>query len=112
MRLDEELACLVGEHGCAYHVCLGVHAVHFLAVEVGGVTCFQRCHLYFGGPYVLSCLVQMPLCSLDCLRVVLLDIAFSQNWPAHIVSRFDGFEPSPFDRVSTDGVHPFDGLLH
>jgi hypothetical protein len=40
-----------------------------------------------------------------------LDIAFSQHWPAHVVSWLDGFEPSRFDRVSTDGMHPFDGLL-
>ncbi len=47
----------------------------------------------------------------DCLRVVLLDIAFSQHRPAHVVAHFDGFAPSQFDWVSTDGVHPFDGLL-
>ncbi len=60
---------------------------------------------------VLSCLVQMPLYSFDCLGVVLLDVAFSQHQPAHVVSRFDGFEPSRFDWVSTDGMHPYDGLL-
>ncbi len=37
---DRELACLVEEHGFAYHVRLGVHIVHLLAVEVGGVACF------------------------------------------------------------------------
>ncbi len=110
-RSGGELACLVGEHGFVYHVHLGVHIAHLLAMEVGGVTCFQWCRLIFGGLYVLSCLVQMPLCSFDCLRIVFLDVAFSQHRPAHIVSRFDGFEPSQFDRVSTDGVHRFDGLL-
>jgi hypothetical protein len=110
-RSDGELACLVGEHGFVYHVCLGVHIVYLLAVEVGGVACFQRHHLNFGGLYVLSCLVKMPLCGLDCLGIVLLDIAFCQHRPAHIVSHFDGFEPSRFDQVSTDSVHPFDGLL-
>jgi hypothetical protein len=38
-------------------------------------------------------LVQMPLCSFNCLGIVLLDIAFSQHWPSHLVSHFDGFEP-------------------
>ena len=80
-------------------------------MEVRGVACFQRCHLNLGGLHVLSCLVQMPLCSFYCLRVVFLDISFGQHQPAHVVSCFDGFEPSLFDRVSTDGVHPFDGLL-
>jgi hypothetical protein len=94
MRSDGELACLVGEHGFAHHVRLGVHIVYLLAMEVGGVACFQQCHLNFGGLYILSCLVQMPLCGFDCLGIVLLDVAFSQNWPAQVVSRFDGFEPS------------------
>ncbi len=53
-RLDGELACLVGEHGFAYHVHLGVHVADLLAMEVGGVACFQQCCLNFGGPYVLS----------------------------------------------------------
>jgi hypothetical protein len=110
-RLDGELACLVREHDFAYHVRLGVHVVHLLIMEVGGVTCFQLCRLNIGGPYILSCLVQMPLCSVDCLGVVLLDVAFSQHQPAHVVSHFDGFEPSRFDRVSTDGMNPFDDLL-
>ncbi len=56
-RSDEELTCLVGEHGFVYHVRLGVHIVYLCAVEVGGVTCFQRCSLNFGGPYIFSCLV-------------------------------------------------------
>jgi hypothetical protein len=98
-RLDGELACLVGEHGFAYHVRLGVHVLHLLAVEVGGVPCFQCGRLNFVGPYGLSCLVQMPLCSFDCLGVVLLDVAFGQHRPAHVVSCFDGFELSQFDQV-------------
>jgi hypothetical protein len=92
-RLDGELACLVGKHGFLCHVRLGVHIAYFLAVEVGGVECFQQCCLHFGGPYVLSCLVQMPLCGFDHLGIVLLDIAFSQHPPSHLVSRVDGFEP-------------------
>jgi hypothetical protein len=110
-KLDGELACLVGEHGFAYHVHLGVHIAYLLAVEVRSATCFQRCCLNFGGPYILSCLVQMPLCGFDCLGIVLLDVAFCQQRPADVVSCFDGFEPSQFDQVSTDGMHPFDGLL-
>ncbi len=51
------------------------------------------------------------LLQFDCFGVVLLVVAFSQHQPAHIVAHFDGFEPSQFDLVSTDGVHPFDGLL-
>ena len=36
-RSGGELACLVGEHGFAYHVHLGVHIMHFLAMDVGGI---------------------------------------------------------------------------
>jgi hypothetical protein len=32
-RLGGKLACLVGEHGFVYHVRLGVHVAHFLAME-------------------------------------------------------------------------------
>jgi hypothetical protein len=38
-RLDRELADLIGKHGFAYHVRLGVHIVYLLAVEVGGIAC-------------------------------------------------------------------------
>ncbi len=41
-----------------------------------------------------SLLIQMSLCSFNCLGLVLLDAVFSQHQPAHIVARFDGFEPS------------------
>ncbi len=110
-RLDGVLACLVGEHGFAYHERLGVHIANLLAVEMGGVACFQRCCLNFGGLYIHSCLVQVPLCSFGSFGIVLLDIVFYQYWPSYVVSCFDGFEPSQFEPVSTDGVHPFDGLL-
>ncbi len=93
-RLNRELACLVREYGFAYHVHLGLHIANLLAVEVGGVACFQQCCLNFGGPYVLSCLVQVPLCSFGSFRIVLLDIAFCQHWPSYVVSYFDGFESS------------------
>ncbi len=92
-RLDGELACLVRKRGFSCHVRLGVHIAYFLAMEVGGVTCFQRCCLHFGGLFILFCLVQMPLCSFDCLGIVFLDVAFSQHWPSHVVFHFDGFEP-------------------
>ncbi len=92
--LDGELACLVREHGFVYHVHLGVHIENLLAMEKGGVACFQRCCLNFGGPYILSCLVQVPLCSFSSFGIVLLDIAFCQRWPSYVVFRFDGFEPS------------------
>jgi hypothetical protein len=36
---------------------------------------FPLCCLCVDGPYILSCLVQMPLCGFDCLGVVLLDVA-------------------------------------
>ncbi len=58
-----------------------------------------------------SHLVLMPLCGFNCLGVLLFDVAFSQHLPAHKVAHFDGFEPSYFDRASTEGVHPFDGSL-
>jgi hypothetical protein len=92
-RLDGELACLVGKRSFLYHVRLGVHIAYFLAVEVGGVACFQQYCLHFDGPYVIFCLVQMPLCGFDCLGIVLLDVAFSQHWLSHTVFSFDGFEP-------------------
>jgi hypothetical protein len=110
-RLSWELAGLVEEHGFAYHVCLGVHIAHFLAMEVGGVACFQWHRLCFGGLYPCLVWFRCPFCGFNCLGVVLLDVAFSQHQPAQIVAHFDGFEPSQFDLVSTDGVHPFDGLL-
>jgi hypothetical protein len=47
-RLDGELACLLGEHGFACHVRLGLHIAYLLAMEVGGVACSQRCCLNFG----------------------------------------------------------------
>jgi hypothetical protein len=62
-------------------------------------------------PVIFFYLVQMPLCSFDYLKVVLLDVAFCQHQPVHVVSPVAGFEPSQFDWVSTDGVHSFDGLL-
>ncbi len=43
--LDGDLACLVSEHGFVYHVRLGVHIAYLLAVEVGGIACFQQCCL-------------------------------------------------------------------
>ena len=42
LRTHGELACLIGEHGFAYHVCFGVHVTHFLTVELGGVASLQR----------------------------------------------------------------------
>jgi hypothetical protein len=56
-RSDGELSGLVGEHGFAYHVRLGVHFAHFFTVEVEGVACFQWRRLCFGRPYIFSCLV-------------------------------------------------------
>ncbi len=40
LRLRGELACLIGEHGFTYHVCLGVDILSFLTTELGGVACF------------------------------------------------------------------------
>jgi hypothetical protein len=77
-RLGGELAGLVREHDFAYHVRLGVHVAHILTMEVGGIPCFQWRRLCFGGPYIFSCLVQMSLCSFNCLGVVL--------WTLHSVS--------------------------
>ena len=42
LRTRGELACLIGEHGFAYHVCVGVDVAHFLTLELGGVASFQR----------------------------------------------------------------------
>jgi hypothetical protein len=53
----------------------------------------------------------MSLWCFNCLGLVLLDIAFIQHWPTHVVARFDGLEPSQFYWVTTYGMHPFDGLF-
>jgi hypothetical protein len=42
-RSNGELVGLVEEHVFLYHVCLGVHVTHLLAMEVGGEACFQWC---------------------------------------------------------------------
>jgi hypothetical protein len=60
-RSGGELAGMVGEHGFAYHVRLGVHAAHYLAVEVGGVACFQWHRLCLWWTVHFFHLVQMPL---------------------------------------------------
>ena len=96
LGLHRELTCLIGEHGFVYLVCLGVDVSNFLTLKSVGVVCFQRRCFFFGGAHILSCLIQMLSCSFDCLRVVLLDIAFSQHRPAHILARLDGFEPIQF----------------
>jgi hypothetical protein len=43
LRTRGELACLIGEHGFAYHVYFGVDVAHFLTVELGGAASLQRC---------------------------------------------------------------------
>jgi hypothetical protein len=53
----------------------------------------------------------MSLRCFNCLGVVLLDIAFIQHQPTHVVACFDGLEPSQFYWVTTYGMHPFDGLF-
>ena len=63
-------------------------------MELGGVTSFQRRWFGFGGAHILSRLIQMAFCCFNCLGVVLLYVSFGEHWPAHIVARFDGFEPS------------------
>ena len=57
LRTRGELACLVGEHGFAYHGCVCVDLAHFLTVELGGVTSLQRRQFGFGGAHVLSRLI-------------------------------------------------------
>jgi hypothetical protein len=64
-RSDGELACLVGEHGFAYHVHLGVHVAHFLAVEMGGVT-------YFNGAALALVDCTFFCVSIRCLFAVLI----------------------------------------
>jgi hypothetical protein len=53
----------------------------------------------------------MSLWCFNCLGIVLLDVAFIQHWPTHVVARFDGLEPSQFYWATTYGMHPFDGLF-
>jgi hypothetical protein len=76
LQARRELACLIGEHGFAYPVCYGVDVWNFLAVELGGVTRFQRCCFGFDGAHIFSCLILMTFYCFNCLGVVLLDIAF------------------------------------
>ena len=57
LRMCRELTCLIGEHGFTYPVCLGVDILHFLLMELGGVTSFQRCCFGFGGAHIFSCLI-------------------------------------------------------
>ena len=52
LRVCRELTCLIGEHGFVYPVCFGVDVSKFLAVELGGVTRFQRCCFGFGGAHI------------------------------------------------------------
>jgi hypothetical protein len=56
-------------------------------------------------------LVYMPFSRLGCFGVVFLDVECIKHRPTHVVARLYGLEPRQFDRVSTHGVHPFDGLF-
>ena len=56
-------------------------------------------------------LVEMPFGSFYSLRVVFLDVLRSEEWPSYKISSLDSLEPSGFDQVTTDFVHPFDGLF-
>jgi hypothetical protein len=53
----------------------------------------------------------MPFSHLGCFGVVFLDVAFRKHWPTHVVARLYGLELRQFYRVSTYGVHPFDGMF-
>ncbi len=57
LRTHRELTCLIGEHGFAYHVRLGVDVSNFLTVELGGVASFQRRCFSFGGAHGLYPLI-------------------------------------------------------
>jgi hypothetical protein len=53
----------------------------------------------------------VPLGCFNRVWVILLDILGGEEWPADKVSCLDGLEPSGFDRVATDSMHPLDGLF-
>ena len=53
----------------------------------------------------------MPFWSFHRVRIVFLDVLGSKERPAYKVAGLDSFEPSGFDWVSTDCMHPFDGLF-
>jgi len=48
LRTRRESTCLIGEHGFAYTLCFCVDVSHFLSMELGGVTSFQRRWFGFG----------------------------------------------------------------
>ena len=83
----------------------------FAAPELVGVDFLERCRFGFGGAYVLACLVEVSLGCFGQVRVVLLYILGGEEWPADKVASLDSLEPSGFDWVATDRVHPLDGLF-
>jgi hypothetical protein len=105
------LACLVGKDGAADVVDFCVDVLGFASSELSGVHLFEGSGFGFGGAYVLASLVEVSFGCLNRLRVVLLDVFGCQERPTHEVAGVDGFDPRGSYWVSTDGMHPLDGLF-
>ena len=56
-------------------------------------------------------LVEMPFRSFHGVCIVFLDVLGSKERPSYKISGLNSLEPSGFNRVTTDCVHPFDGMF-
>jgi len=83
--------------------------VNLASMELLCVAGFEWDGFGFGGTD--ERLVQMAFWGLYRFGIVLLDVASSGKWPADEVPRLHSFEPSSFDRIATDCMHPFNGLF-
>jgi hypothetical protein len=89
----------------------GVDVLHFASLEEPRLEFLKLYSLGFGGADVLPCLVEMAFRSFGSFRVVLMDVLNSQKRPTNKVLSLYRFEPRGFNRVTTDSMHPSDGLL-
>ena len=64
-----------------------------------------------GGPGILPCLVKMYFWGLTCLKIVLFDVRLGKHWLPLEIPGLDCLDPHGLDRITTDCVHPRDGLL-
>ena len=68
------MACLIGEDGLSYVICLGEDVLMFLAMEWCAVGGFKWDWFGFGRLYSFPCLVHAVFVSFVHLRVVLLEV--------------------------------------
>ena len=102
---------MVREDGVSYLVNIGVDVLDLASPELVGVHLVKGRRLGFGGADILAGLVEIPFWSFNGVRVVFLDVLGSKEMPVYEVASLDSLEPGGFNRVATDGVHPFDGLF-